>query len=166
MKYFVAVNGRQVEVELEGGRVTVDGAVHHAALIQVPGTPLRQLLLGERTVVFSVESPGRGVWHLGHHGDRWEVEVVDERTRHIRGLTGEGQKRVGGGVLRAPMPGLVVRVLVEPGQRVAAEAGVVVLEAMKMENQLKASVAGVVKAVRVGPGKVVEKGEVLVEFEG
>jgi biotin carboxyl carrier protein len=165
VKYFVAVNGRQMEVELEGGRVTVDGAVHQAALIQLPGTPLRQLLLGERMLVFSVESPGRGAWHLGHHGDRWEVDVVDERTRHIRSLTGEGQKRIGGGVLRAPMPGLVVRVLVEPGQRVAAEAGVVVLEAMKMENQLKAPAAGVVKAIRVGPGKAVEKGEVLVEFE-
>jgi pyruvate carboxylase subunit B len=165
VKYFVAVNGRQVEVELEGGRVTVDGTVLQASLIPVPGTPLRQLLLGERTLVFSVESPGRGTWHLGHHGDRWEVEVVDERTRHIRGLTGEGQKRTGGGVLRAPMPGLVVRVLVEPGQPVSADAGVVVLEAMKMENQLKAPAAAVVKAVRVGPGKTVEKGEVLVEFE-
>ena len=165
MKYFVSVNGRQVEIELEGGRVTVDGAVHQAALIPVPGTPLRQLLLGDRTLVFSVESPGRGAWLLGHHGDRWELEVVDERTRHIRTLTGEGQRRVGGGVLRAPMPGLVVRVLVEPGQRVPADGGVVVLEAMKMENQLKAPAEAVVKSIRVGPGSVVEKGEVLVEFE-
>jgi len=165
VKYFVAVNGRQVEVELEGGQVTVNGSVHQAALIPVPGTPLRQLLLGDRTLVFSVESPDRGVWHFGHHGDRWEIEVVDERTRHIRSLTGEGQKRSGGGILRAPMPGLVVRVLVEPGQRVTAGAGVVVLEAMKMENQLKAPAEAVVKSVKVSPGKTVEKGEVLVEFE-
>jgi pyruvate carboxylase subunit B len=165
VKYFVAVNGRQVEVDLEGGRVTVGGVVYHAALIPVPGTPLRQLRLGDRTLVFSVESPGRGAWHLGHHGDRWELEVVDERTRHIRTLTGEGQRRVGGGVLRAPMPGLVVRVLVEPGQRIPAEGGVVVLEAMKMENQLKAPAEVVIKSVKVSPGKTVEKGEVLVEFE-
>jgi biotin carboxyl carrier protein len=63
------------------------------------------------------------------------------------------------------MPGLVVRVLVEPGQRVTAGAGVVVLEAMKMENQLKAQAEAVVKSVKVSPGKTVEKGEVLVEFE-
>jgi pyruvate carboxylase subunit B len=164
VKYFVAVNGRQVEVELEGGQVTVNGRCIRPRSSRCPA-PLRQLLLGDRTLVFSVESPDRGVWHLGHHGDRWEIEVVDERTRHIRSLTGEGQKRSGGGILRAPMPGLVVRVLVEPGQRVAAGAGVVVLEAMKMENQLKAPAEAVVKSVMVSPGKTVEKGEVLVEFE-
>jgi pyruvate carboxylase subunit B len=119
---------------------------------------LRQLLLGDRTLVFSVESPDRGVWHFGHHGDRWEIEVVDERTRHIRSLTGEGQKRSGGGILRAPMPGLVVRVLVEPGQRVTAGAGVVVLEAMKMENQLKAPAEAVVKSVMVSPGRRSRRG--------
>ena len=51
------------------------------------------------------------------------------------------------------MPGLVVRVQVEPGEQVAAGAGLVVLEAMKMENELRAAGAGVVKAVRVAPGR-------------
>jgi pyruvate carboxylase subunit B len=63
------------------------------------------------------------------------------------------------------MPGLVVRVLATAGQRVVPGAGVVVLEAMKMENELKAPAEGVVKVVRVGPGEAVEKGQVLVEFE-
>jgi pyruvate carboxylase subunit B len=63
------------------------------------------------------------------------------------------------------MPGLVVRVPVEPGQQVAAGAGVVVLEAMKMENELKAQAAATVKTVHVKPGQAVEKGMVLVEFE-
>jgi pyruvate carboxylase subunit B len=63
------------------------------------------------------------------------------------------------------MPGLVVRVQVEAGQNVAAGAGVVVLEAMKMENELRATVAGTVRTVRVRAGEAVEKGQVLVEFE-
>ena len=63
------------------------------------------------------------------------------------------------------MPGLVVRVLAEPGQQVRAGAGVVVLEAMKMENELRVSAASVVKTVRVKPGEAVEKGQVLVDFE-
>jgi pyruvate carboxylase subunit B len=63
------------------------------------------------------------------------------------------------------MPGLVVRVQVEPGQAVAAGAGVVVLEAMKMENELRAAAAGTVRTVRVRPGEAVEKGQALVEFE-
>ena len=63
------------------------------------------------------------------------------------------------------MPGLVVRVQVEAGQSVAAGAGVVVLEAMKMENELRAATAGTVRTVRVRAGEAVEKGQVLVEFE-
>jgi biotin carboxyl carrier protein len=60
------------------------------------------------------------------------------------------------------MPGLVVRVLVEPGQTVGAGAGLVVLEAMKMENELKSPRAGVVDTVAARPGQAVEKGQVLV----
>jgi biotin carboxyl carrier protein len=63
------------------------------------------------------------------------------------------------------MPGLVVRVDVVAGQAVAAGAGVVVLEAMKMQNELRAAVPGKVVSVRVQPGQAVEKGQVLVEFE-
>ena len=63
------------------------------------------------------------------------------------------------------MPGLVVRVQAQAGDRVAAGAGLVVLEAMKMENELKAPGPARIKSVRVAPGQAVEKGQVLVEFE-
>ena len=63
------------------------------------------------------------------------------------------------------MPGLVVRVQVEAGQAVAAGAGLVVLEAMKMENELQGQRGRTVRAVRVRSGEAVEKGQVLVEFE-
>jgi pyruvate carboxylase subunit B len=63
------------------------------------------------------------------------------------------------------MPGLVARVLVEVGQRVEAGTGVVVLEAMKMENELRAGQAGLVRAIPVSPGQAVEKGQLLVEFD-
>jgi pyruvate carboxylase subunit B len=97
-------------------------------------------------------------------GDRWEAEVVDERTRHIRSLTSGANAARPPATLRAPMPGLVVRVLVEAGQEVAAGAGMVVLEAMKMENELKAAGPSVVGAIRVVAGEPVEKGQVLVEL--
>jgi pyruvate carboxylase subunit B len=62
------------------------------------------------------------------------------------------------------MPGLVVRVLVDTGQQVAAGTGLVVLEAMKMENELKAPAAGTVSLIRAEAGAAVEKGQVLVEI--
>ncbi len=164
MKYIVSIAGREIEVEVDGDLVTVEGSTRTASLRAIPGTPTRQLLIEGRPTALSMRSAGRGQWSLQVGGDRWEVEVVDERTRHIRSLTAGVERRRGPVTLRAPMPGLVVRVLVEPGHEVEAGAGLVVLEAMKMENELKAPAAGTVGAVRTQPGEAVEKGQVLVEF--
>lgn len=165
MKYVVLLDGQTIEVVVDGDRVTIDGQTHSATLGLIPGTPLRQLLIDGRPLTLSVEAVGRGRWTLTPKGERWEMEVLDERTRHIRSLAGSGDQRRAAGVLKAPMPGLVVRVQVQPGDEVVAGHPLVVLEAMKMENELKAGAAGVVKSVRVAPGEAVEKGQVLVEFE-
>jgi pyruvate carboxylase subunit B len=165
VKYFVSVAGKEFTVEVDGDRVSLDGRAVVAHLERLAESPLRHLLLGQESHSLALEPAGRGNWRAERHGERWEVEVVDERTRHIRSLTGAGQKPAGPPVLRAPMPGLVVRILVEPGQPVAAGAGLVVLEAMKMENELRAVVDGVVRGVLVRPGQAAEKGQVLIEFE-
>ncbi len=166
MKYFVTVGGREVVVELEGEHATVDGTSYHSAhLTALPGTPIRHLTLDGGSEVLAVEAAGRGLWAVGFQGERHELEVVDERTRHIRSLTGGGPRAGGPAVLKAPMPGMVMTVAVVEGQHVEAGAALVVLEAMKMENELRAPAAAVVKEVRVKPGQAVEKGQVLVEFE-
>jgi biotin carboxyl carrier protein len=164
MKYLVTIGGREIEVEVDGDQVTVAGATRTATLRAVGGTTSRQLLVDGRPSVLTLRSAGRGQWTLGHAGDRWDAEVVDERTRHIRSLTAGASAAHGPATMRAPMPGLVVRLLVETGQEVEAGSGIVVLEAMKMENELKAPAAGVVGAIRVGAGEPVEKGQVLVEL--
>jgi biotin carboxyl carrier protein len=164
VKYIVSIAGGEIEVDVDGDQVTIGGRTHHASLRAIPGTLSRQLVIDGRPSLLTMRSGGRGLWTLGARGDRWEAEVVDERTRHIRSLTAGGDRARGPASLRAPMPGLVVRLLVEPGQAVDAGTGVVVLEAMKMENELKAPAAGTVSAVRTQPGEAVEKGQVLVEF--
>ena len=165
MKYAVLLDGQVIEVEVDGDRVTVAGETHRATLGVIPGTSLRLLLLDGRPTTLSVESLGRGRWALAPGGERREVDVLDERALHIRSLTSNSDRPRASPVLKAPMPGLVLRVHVTPGQTVAAGAGLVVLEAMKMENELKAPGPAVVKAVRVQPGEAVEKGQVLLEFE-
>lgn len=170
MKYYIRVGSRTVEVEVEGGRVVVDGRRQEAHLAAVPGTPLHHLLLsGESWTVAAqpLEGSGEGGgprWAMGVAGERIEVEAVDERTRQIQALTGRKPGGPAGGVVRAPMPGLVVRVEVAEGQRIAAGAALVVVEAMKMENELRASRAGVVAKVHVTAGTAVEKGAPLVTF--
>ena len=165
MRYYVTVEGRTVEVELAGETPLVDGAPVAAELSLVPGTPTRHLVIDGRSHLVVATSEGGGRWELHVDGERFEAEVVDERTRAIRAMTGQGPAVAGPKPVKAPMPGLVVRVQVAVGERVAKGASVVIIEAMKMENDLKAERAGVVARILVEPGEAVEKGAVLVEFE-
>jgi pyruvate carboxylase subunit B len=87
---------------------------------------------------------------------------VDDRTRQIQALTGARAKGSGGSVLKAPMPGLVVRIAVSEGQRIAAGTALVVVEAMKMENELRAPREGRVAKIHVKRGAAVERGAILV----
>jgi len=165
MKYFVTIRGREIVVEVDGASVAVDGVPHEAHLGPVPGTPLRHLLMDDASLTLAMDRQGQGNWEVAFRGTRLAVTVLDERTRHIRSLTGQGTDRGGPVALRSPMPGLVVRVLVSPGQAVQPGQGLVVLEAMKMENELRAQAGGVVAAVSIRGGQAVEKGQVLIEFE-
>jgi pyruvate carboxylase subunit B len=171
VKYYVRVGTRTFEVDIAGAYVTVDGERLEAQLAAVPGTPLHHLLLAGSSWTVAAQplegqGEGRGQaptrWALGAVGERVEVEVVDERTREIRALTGQARTPASGGVVKAPMPGLVVRVEVAAGQRVETGAGLVVVEAMKMENELRAPRPGVVETVHVAAGQAVEKGAALV----
>jgi biotin carboxyl carrier protein len=163
MKYFVTVAGREVAVEVDGQRVVVNGREVTASLNPVPGTPLRHLVMGEDSLTVAMDRQEAGRWSVT--GLLAGVKVVEERTRHIRSLTGATAGARAVPHLKAPMPGLVVRVLVAQGQAVAPGQGLVVLEAMKMENELRSTTAGTVRAVTVATGQAVEKGQVLVEFE-
>ena len=164
MKYHVTVDGRSFEVEVAGDRVLLDGVGHHAELRQVAGTRLRLLLVDGHAWSLAVAPAGRGHWVIHKWGERHEAEVLDERTRHLRSLVGPGMAHPGPQLLKAPMPGLVVRLLVRPEQTVRTGEGLVVLEAMKMENELKAAGPGVVDRIEVAVGQVVEKGTPLVVF--
>ena len=164
MKYVVTIHGRTVDVDVDGDQVHIDGVPHHAELRAVAGTPVMNLLLDDQSWIIPMESTGPGTWAVQRRGDRFDVEVLDERTRHIRSLVGESRANTGPAAQKAPMPGLVVKVHVEVGQVVAAGQPVLVLEAMKMENELKAAGPGVVEQIKVKPGQAVEKGTVLVTF--
>lgn len=164
MKYRVTVGEAVFQVEVEGPAVTVDGVPHTAELREVDSTLLKLLVLDHATWVLPMEPAGGSVWEVSERGERFTVEVLDERAAHIRSLVGEGSRAQAPAVLKAPMPGLVVKVHVQPGQEVAAGASLVALEAMKMENELKARGPGVVAKVLVAPGETVEKGTTLVTF--
>ncbi len=165
MRYFVTIGERVFEVDvLDGGRVTVDGRETVAGL--AGDGPLRHLLLDGRSYPLLAEPAGpRGQWTLRIDGHRFTAEALDERTRAIRDMTSGTRQSRGPLVVRAPMPGLVLRIEVETGQTVQAGQGIVIMEAMKMENELRADGGGIVSRILASPGDAVEKGTVLVEFE-
>jgi pyruvate carboxylase subunit B len=166
MKYFVRIGDADHEVELDGDGVHLDGALVNAHVTEIEGTPVRVATIGDAVHRVVVQhGAARGAYQLWMDGYRFDVEALDERARTIRELSRQGAAAAGPAPLKAPMPGLIVRVTTQPGDRVAANQGLVVMEAMKMENELRIPSAGTVKAVHVTPGMAVEKGTLLIEME-
>jgi len=166
VKYFVRIGDEDHEVVLDSEGIQIDGARVTASVSPSDGTPVRTVSIGpevHRVVVR--RGSARGNYTLWLDGFRFEVEALDERTRAIRELSGASSAPTGPAPLVAPMPGLIVRVAVKPGDEVRAGQGLVVMEAMKMENELRAVAAGRVKSVQAQPGMAVEKGALLVELE-
>lgn len=164
MKYFVTVGAETMVVEIDGDQVTIDGVRRVADIAVSGGSPEIVATIDGVSRRVALESEADAVWRLVDDGVVYDVQVEDERRRHIRLLAGAARVHSGDAILKAPMPGLVVRILVRPGDPVAAGMPLIALEAMKMENELKAVAPGVVTVVRVAPGQAVEKGQVLIEL--
>jgi acetyl/propionyl-CoA carboxylase alpha subunit len=166
MKYHVRINDEDHEVLLDAAGVHLDGQDVAAHVVPVDGTPVRIVTIGDEVHRVVVRpGAGRGVYTLWLDGYRFEGEALDERTRAIRELSGTTAGPSGPAPLKAPMPGLIVRINVAVGDSVQAGQGLVVMEAMKMENELRTTAAGRVKAIVVQTGTAVEKGALLIELE-
>lgn len=166
MKYIVDLAGERIEVDLHGADATVAGESTPVHLAEVEGTPVRLVTIGgvQYRVVARREGP-KGRYALWIDGWRFDVEALDERTRAIRDLGNAQAAAAGPAPVVAPMPGLVVKIHVAVGDEVQAGQAVVVMEAMKMENELRSPGTGRVRAIHAELGVAVEKGKLLVEFD-
>lgn len=149
--------------------------VAEGRVLDAEGTPLDvdfapmadgyvSLRLNGRSLPAVVEPLADGTLRVSVGGQQRVVRVQDAKALLLEkyGLdkgAGTAEREV-----RAPMPGLVLQVMIEPGQEVAAGDGIVVLEAMKMENELRAAAGGVVESVHVEAGTAVGKNDLLVTF--
>jgi pyruvate carboxylase subunit B len=166
MNYIVELNGERHEFELDGPTARLGGNEVPAHLESVEGTPIRLVSIGDRVHrVLVRRGRRRGVYTLWVDGHRFAVEALDERSRTIRDITAAASKPTGPAPIIAPMPGLVVRINVAVGDIITAGHGAIVMEAMKMENELRATTGGTVKAIHAEVGAAAEKGEILVELE-
>ena len=165
MNVNLRIDGREVQLEVkeEGAARSFrlgPQEMRHAQLLQVaPG--VFSVLLDGRSYEALVESDTDGAW-VSVRGRRLRVEVEDPR----RGSRKTGGRRTEGPLqLTATMPGKIVRLLVAAGDQVAAGQGLVVVEAMKMQNEMKAARPGRVVAIPVREGETVSAGAILAVIE-
>lgn len=168
MKLNAEIEGEKVQLEVrrEGGRVFAEVGGRRYELEAREVGAGKYLLLREGHVYECRVGAGgdaRGEFRVAVGGAEYAVTLTD--TKHLRGARQASGEQGGRAQIKAPMPGKVVRVLAEAGQAVEPGQGVVVVEAMKMQNELKSPKAGTVAEVRVEPGATVNAGDVLAVIE-
>ncbi len=173
MNFEIEVNGRPraVKVERTGSRYRVecDGRVDVVDVARVDRTTISMIVAGEfetshEASLLDGREPGEVEVYLRSGVVRTRVLGAPGQRRWQAGGAGLGAA-AGTERVIAPMPGKIVKVLVKAGDQVAARQGLVVIEAMKMENELRASRSGLVKDVHVAEGDLVEAGRLLTVIE-
>jgi biotin carboxyl carrier protein len=163
MKYEVRISGKtrivEIERNAEGWRAKLDGEAGVIADVAETAPNTFSVLLAGQSHEISVTSSADGKLSLQSGRFEFTAEVIDPRSwrgRRHGGVEAEGRQQV-----VAPMPGKVMRVLVGAGERVEADQGLLVVEAMKMQNEIRSPKSGTVERVQVKEGQAVNAGEVL-----
>jgi biotin carboxyl carrier protein len=162
MKYEVRIGGKTRIVEFardsNGWQATLDGVPGAADVSEIAPNTYSVLLNGQSHEICVTPSPS-GKLNLQTGRFEFEAEVVDPRSwrgRRHAGMEAEGRQQI-----VAPMPGKIVRVLVKAGDRVEAGQGLLVVEAMKMQNEIRSPKSGTVERVLAEESQAVNAGEVL-----
>jgi biotin carboxyl carrier protein len=155
------VEDKQFLVEIiDEKHVSVDGKVYEVDFESVSGQPVYSLIVDGKSHE-GYAARGEEDWQVLLHGRLYPITVEDEREKRLRSAAGGGVVETGEFHLRAPMPGLVVAIHVEEGQAVKRGEVMLILESMKMQNELKAPRDGTIGRVRVKAGETVEQKQTL-----
>jgi acetyl/propionyl-CoA carboxylase alpha subunit len=161
MRYVTTVGEHEYLIEIiDEHQVSVDGVIYQVDFGEVSEQTVYSLLADNRSYEAFVYPSEEG-WQVLLLGTQYELTVEDEREKRLRASLGGGIPENVDFHLKAPMPGLVVAVPVSDGQEVAKGDVLVVLESMKMQNELKSPRAGKISRMRVKPGDSVELRETL-----
>jgi len=167
MNYVATIGEREVRIavkELGGANyeVAIDGVPHVVDARQV-ASHLWSILQDNKSIEVDVTQLPGEEFEVLIDGDCHKFSLINEQRRAM--IRAGGKRITGKAILVSPMPGKVAKLLVEVGQEVKADQGLIVVEAMKMENELKATNPGRVKEILVKEGDVVELGAKLILVE-
>ncbi len=165
MKYLVTVNDKSIPVSIEEEgrfqyRISINGKEIYVDAHRTEAC-VYSILVNGKSYEVDITHDGEDFIIL-IDGEMHRISVIDERRKLLKSI-GTLEKPSGPRIISAPMPGRVVRILKKVGDRVEKSQGVIVVEAMKMENELKVNNDGVVKNIFVKEGDTVEAGQKLVE---
>ena len=166
MKYQVRISGQEFKVgikEKEGGlQVDLGGKQINAHLVELKKNRIYSLLVDNRAYDLEIRRQD-GEFEINYGGRKYSGEILQETLAKLKSTAPQEvlkQKK-----LKAPMPGLIVRVEVQEGQVIKSGEGVVIMEAMKMENEIKSPYEGKVKKILVREKQTVDKDQVLLVLE-
>lgn len=158
------------EIELEIGRsegvatVALGDRTERADLVRIGSSAMYSLILGNHSYELSMHRTN-GQYEIVLLGETYTARVMDERALRIAAASGMDGETSTGETIKAPMPGVVVRIASAVGDTILPGQGVLTLEAMKMENELKSAAGGVVREIKVEVGQGVTLGEALLVIE-
>ena len=161
MRYVTTIGDRQYLVEIIDERhVNVDGVSYEVDFMSVGDQPVYSLLVNGQSYDAHVY-PDDDIWQVLFQGALYTATVEDEREKRLRAAMGSQVAEHEEFHLRAPMPGMVVSVPVREGQTVSKGDVLLILESMKMQNELRSPRAGVIARIRVRVGDRVEQKETM-----
>jgi len=165
MKYITTIDDVDFEVEiLNDHQVQLNGKVYEVNFEEISSEMIYSLIVDGNAYEVLI-SEDENEWQVLFRGTMYTAEVIDEREKRLRDASGELALSSGDFILQAPMPGLVVKVPVKEGKKVKKGDVLVILESMKMQNELKSPHKGTITEVNVKKGDRVEKREVMVVLE-
>ena len=161
MKYIATVNEKEIEIEIDHDReIMVNGQQYDIDFHQLVEGGLVSLLLNNASFEAVVDAR-ENVWEVLLRGELYSVTVQDERAYRLAKARGGDTAVHGDSVIKSPMPGIIIATPVAEGEAVQKGDKIIILESMKMENELRSPRAGVVLRIQVKPGDGVDKGQVL-----
>ncbi len=164
MKYVTTVNNQEFQIEIVDERhIRIGEQLLEVDFEAINGQPVFSIILDGKSYESFVYQ-GDEDWEVLIRGRQYQVKIEDERERRLKAAASGGVAEGGEFHLKAPMPGLVVSVLVEEGQEVKKGQVMLILESMKMQNELKAPRDGVIERVRVKAGESVEQKQAMLSL--
>jgi biotin carboxyl carrier protein len=161
MKYVTSTGDESFEIEINGENdLLVNGQRMFIDFRSVVGQSVYSLIVDGKSYEALVQPTEEGLEVL-LHGQLFQVSIEDERQRRLRQSTGPATVRRGEFHIKAPMPGLIVTVHVREGQEVKTGDRMIVLESMKMQNEISSPTDGTVRTLRIKPGDNVDQNQVL-----